>query len=191
MGDGKTFRGNRRAAGDRVWISCLLLILASASAARADWEMELTVAAGPAQCQLAFGENVAATDGFDGAHDVPAFLAGDLRVFLSASDKVVGKHATARKLKTQAKVKSKHWRDIRAVSADGMQEWVVWVQTAPPGASITLGWNGASLPAGWEMELVDDESGRRVDFRAVSSYTFTMDKPRLLYLRAHRPSPAG
>ena len=50
------------------------------------WEANITVGAATAENELSFGQKSDATDGPDGAYDVPAMLNGDIKASFKASD---------------------------------------------------------------------------------------------------------
>ena len=121
------------------------------------WEAALKVSVPRAYNRLSFGQKADATDGIDGAYDVPAMLNGDIKASFLLKD-------------------GSYWRDIKAVASGEVKKWRIRVESGLAGTVITLSWNPASLPAG--VALTDMATATVIDMKSVGTYSYNNDGAR-------------
>lgn len=63
------------------------------------------------------------------------------------------------------------WIDV--TSPTDMHDWVFHVYTAELGTSVVLGWDASQVPAGLNVELIDNYTGVNVNMKEVEKYSFT------------------
>lgn len=135
-----------------------LLLLSGPLRAADGWEANITVGAATAENKLSFGQKNDATDGPDGAYDVPAMLNGDIKASFKASD---GKS---------------YWRDIKAANG-GIKTWKLAVESRLGMEKVTLKWKPTAINAR-KAVLLDDRGGFLADMKSESAYSYINDGQR-------------
>ena len=118
-----------------------------------EWEAEITVSSAYVESRLAIGQRNDADDQQDGRYDVPPMLAGSLRAWMLGSGTGL-------------------WRDIRASGSTGEKDWQLVVDNRS-GEQVVISWSPPAFPAGAEMVLIDQASGKTVNMKKQSSYGLT------------------
>lgn len=139
-------------------ISVLLLVSGYAYCADG-WEATLKVSVPRAYNRLSFGQKADATDGIDGAYDVPAMLNGDIKASFKRDE-------------------GSYWRDIKAL--DGPKRWLMRVESPLKGSTVTVSWKPAMLPAG--IVLTDMATGAVTNMKAAETYSYNNDGQRELLI---------
>lgn len=122
------------------------------------WEANITVGAATAENKLSFGQKTDATDGPDGAYDVPAMLNGDIKASFKTSD---GKP---------------YWRDIKA-SDGGVKIWKLTLESGLDRERVTLKWKPTAMNA-LKAVLLDDRGGFLADMKIDNAYSYINDGQR-------------
>ncbi len=134
------------------------------SVASDGWETNIVISAGVAENRLSLGQRPDATDGKDGRYDVAAMLGGDIKASFEGS----------------------LWRDIKA--NDGQKSWNMKVESPLNDSNISLNWNRAGFPAGYNVSLIDREAGRSVNMTTTGVYTYRNTGPRGINLVVTPPT---
>lgn len=130
----------------------VMLILATASHAMGGWQLEIRAKVQRAETRLVIGQDAGATDGLDGAFDVPAFLGGEIMAHIALDS-------------------GQFWKDIRALCEAGCKKtWHITVEATAQKETVTLSWEPASAPQG--LWLVDETTGKAIEMRATGSYSY-------------------
>lgn len=131
------------------------------------WETNIIVSAGVAQNKLYFGQRLDATDGKDGQYDIKAFLSGGVKAWFVSPEGAL-------------------WRDIK--SLEGQKSWTINVESGLTDNNISLKWNAASLPAGYNIRLLDKATGTSVNMASTGVYTYRNSGPRDLVIETEAPT---
>lgn len=113
------------------------------------WETNLIISINQVENKIGIGQNSNATNLMDGAFDVPALLAGILRVYSLTDEKSL-------------------WRDIRGI---GENSWTINVETSDKGI-VTIKWDTNLLPENSTLTLVDGQINNTVDMKTKSNYSY-------------------
>lgn len=135
-----------------------VLLFPMASLAAEEWEASITVQASTAENRLSFGQKANATDGPDGAHDVPAMLNGDIKASFKSSNGIP------------------YWRDIKA-AAGTVKSWNLVIESALGNATVTVRWKPSAINASAAF-LLDERGGVLADMKNESAYSYTNEGRR-------------
>lgn len=135
----------------------LLFVIALPLNASDGWEANIVVTVQNAENKLSFGQKADATDGIDGRYDVPAMLSGDIEAYFLCEGESL-------------------WRDIRGNSMRNI--WDMRIESPLTEKTIVLRWKPDILPEGVEINLIDASSGKAIDLKAETSYSYTNTGPR-------------
>jgi hypothetical protein len=133
------------AAAALLQLSCGIVFAADA------WQADIKIGVQNAEIRLVVGQSPDATDGIDGAYDIPALLAGDIQSCLILEGK-------------------EYWKDIK--SSSGNKTWDFTVESELAGKDINIKWNPARVPSDMKVMLTDMNTGTAMDMRSQSGYTY-------------------
>lgn len=149
----------------------LLILSATACFAGEGWQANIMVRSGSAASRVTFGQDSGATDLKDGFYDVPALLAGSLRVAFTDGGAVL-------------------WQNIKALDDGREKEWLLAINSSL-GEDIGVGWERADIPEDISVVLFDEASGRAVDMKLMSYYQLANNKSGELRIKASREMIKG
>ena len=139
-----------------------LLILSSAIAGSAAWQLNLDVSTpdpnsdtGRATNKLTIGSDQTATDSYDNKFDTVALLKGPIQAYLAHPE--------------YASEQQKLWRDFR--SNEFPKEWLLEVNSQGEVNTVNIKW-GVNAPDNLIFTLVDQDNNQEIGMNASSEYSY-------------------
>lgn len=131
----------------------LIFLLFSINVFAADsWEVPIKVKAANVEIRVIFGNNMSATDGFDGYYDVPFFGSGTLNAYFESDGGLL-------------------FKDVRRVQVT--KNWTLKIENKQSDLKqLFIVWNSEKLPFGYSFTLVDTITGTKIDMKKDSFYQF-------------------
>lgn len=145
-----------------------VLSAANAGALENTWEMSIKASILNAENRLVIGQRPDADDGINSAHDVPAFLAGDIRAYINLED-------------------IKYWQDIKApCNSQCTKAWNILVESPVSGETVELVWNKSNVPDDIDLILLDTATGEITDMKTQDrkAYTNTGEREFIIEVQA-------
>lgn len=130
------------------------------------WEMSIKASILNAENRLVIGQRPEADDGINGTHDIPAFLAGDIRAYINLED-------------------IKYWQDIKEpCNSQCTKTWNLFVESPVSGETVEVVWNTSYVPDNIDLILIDTATGEITDMKTRDRTAYTNTGKREFIIEA-------